>query len=107
MGDTNLAAVVNLGRNIAESGARQSAGHSSSVFEKKQVVSETAQPLQTSQASQAQNSMKDVELKFVQDKATNKMMVFIVDKASQHVLRSIPPEELEKLSAGDLMEIAA
>jgi len=107
MSDTNFTTIVNLGRNPLESNVGGSAGYSSSAVEKKQTSGETSQAALTSQSGQVQHSMKDVELKFVQDKDTNKMMVFVVDKTSKHVLRSIPPEELDKLSAGDLMEIVA
>jgi uncharacterized FlaG/YvyC family protein len=48
-----------------------------------------------------------VELKFVKDKETNKITVFVVDKVSKHVLRSIPPEDFEKMKTGELLEISA
>ena len=67
----------------------------------------TSETAQTVQDVKSQFSRNDVELKFVHDQATNKMMIFVVDKTSKDVLRSIPPEEVEKLSVGDLLEIAA
>lgn len=52
-------------------------------------------------------SLSDVVLKFMVDKETNDLTVFVVDKVSKRVLRSIPPDELNKLDSGQLLEILA
>jgi uncharacterized FlaG/YvyC family protein len=39
------------------------------------------------------------------DRQTKHITVFIVDRESKRVLRSIPPEELNKLQPGDLVEM--
>ncbi len=47
----------------------------------------------------------DVAVRFRVDRQTNNVTVFIVDRVSKRVLRSIPPEEVGKLQAGDLLEL--
>jgi hypothetical protein len=47
----------------------------------------------------------DVAVRFRVDRQTNDVTVFIVDRVSKRVLRSIPPEEVGKLQAGDLFEL--
>jgi uncharacterized FlaG/YvyC family protein len=49
----------------------------------------------------------DVVLKFRVDDKTQAVTVFVVDRASDNVLRTIPADELGKMSAGDLLKIAA
>lgn len=57
--------------------------------------------------NQVANTLKEVELKFVPDEESNQITVYVVDKESRNILRSIPPEEIGKLDAGDLLELAA
>ena len=52
-------------------------------------------------------AMGDVVLKFKVDDQTKDLTVFVVDKESKKVIRTIPAEELRKLDAGDLVEILA
>lgn len=47
----------------------------------------------------------NVSIRFRVDRQTNEVTVFIVDRASKRVLRSIPPEEVGKLQAGDIFEL--
>jgi len=47
----------------------------------------------------------NVEIHFRVDRHTKNVTVFVVDRESKRVLRSIPPEELNKLQPGDLMEM--
>ena len=47
----------------------------------------------------------DVHLKFQVDNETNEITVLILDKISKEVIRTIPPEELSNLRAGDLFEL--
>lgn len=55
----------------------------------------------------SKNPLRDVELKFVRDDDSNQMTVYVVDKTTKNVLRSIPPEDIGKLNAGDLLELTA
>ncbi|MCL4559619.1 MAG: flagellar protein FlaG [Chloroflexi bacterium] len=49
----------------------------------------------------------DIRLKFLVDSQSNEVTVFIIDRASQRVLRTIPSEELTHLREGDLIELFA
>ncbi len=47
----------------------------------------------------------DVHLKFQVDDDTKEITVLILDRISKEVIRTIPPEELSNLRAGDLFEL--
>jgi len=49
----------------------------------------------------------DTFLKFLVDKETNDITVYIVDRASRRIMRSIPPSEVNNLKAGDLLKLLA
>lgn len=49
----------------------------------------------------------DVFLKFRVDEKTRDITVYVIDRATKRVVRSIPPEELNSLQAGDLLELLA
>lgn len=49
----------------------------------------------------------DTFLRFMVDKKTNDITVYIVDRASNRVMRSIPPNEVNNLKAGDLLKLLA
>jgi hypothetical protein len=49
----------------------------------------------------------DVVLRFNVDRETHEVTVYIMDRASRQIIRTIPPEELSKLKAGDLIELMA
>jgi uncharacterized FlaG/YvyC family protein len=49
----------------------------------------------------------DFALRFRVDEETRQVTVFVIDKASRRVLRTVPPEEFSKLKAGDLFELTA
>jgi hypothetical protein len=53
------------------------------------------------------NNGDNVSIHFRVDQKTNSITVFIVDRETKRVLRSIPPEEINKLQTGDLLEIMA
>lgn len=55
----------------------------------------------------AVNTLKEIELRFVPDDNSNQITVYVVDKASKSVLRSIPPEDIGKLEAGELLQLSA
>lgn len=50
-------------------------------------------------------SMVAYQLKFELDAETREVTIFVVDKSTKEVVRTIPPEALAKLNAGDLLEI--
>jgi hypothetical protein len=49
----------------------------------------------------------EIALRFRVDPKSGQITVLVLDKTSRRVLRTIPPEEVEKLSAGDLLELFA
>lgn len=49
----------------------------------------------------------DVRLKFLVDAKTNDVTVLVLDKNSRQIIRTIPTEELQNLSRGDLVTIFA
>jgi uncharacterized FlaG/YvyC family protein len=75
---------------------------------KQQEPTKTQAPKQMESASAAMvsNSSK-VSLQFRIDEKTKDVTVFVVDRNSKRVLRSIPASELAKLQAGDLLKLTA
>ena len=49
----------------------------------------------------------NVSIHFRVDEKTNDLTVFVVDRKSKKVIRSIPANELSKLSVGELLKISA
>ena len=52
-------------------------------------------------------SPSNVSIHFRLDEKTNELTVFVVDRKTKQVLRSIPASELQKLQAGDLLQLTA
>ena len=63
-------------------------------------------PVETSSAALVGNA-SNIALQFRVDEKTKDVTVFVVDKASKKVLRSIPASELAKLGAGELLKMTA
>jgi uncharacterized FlaG/YvyC family protein len=49
----------------------------------------------------------NVSIHFRLDDKTNELTIFVVDRKTKRVLRSIPASELHKLQAGDLLKLTA
>lgn len=49
--------------------------------------------------------LANVSIHFRVDEKTNNVTVFLVDRESKKVLRSIPASELQKLQIGDLLKL--
>jgi uncharacterized FlaG/YvyC family protein len=47
----------------------------------------------------------DVQMMFQVDEKTKDLTVFILDRSSKEVIRTIPPDEVNKLKAGDLVSL--
>jgi len=62
------------------------------------VQQKAAQPLQGRKPG-------NVHLQFKIDPDTNDITVIVMDKESEQVIRTIPPEELSELVEGDLLEV--
>lgn len=72
----------------------------------------TAAPRRTEAGESAaspspQPRTSDVVLRFNVDRETHEITVYIMDRASRQIIRTIPPDELSKLKAGDLIELLA
>lgn len=57
-------------------------------------------------SEQAKN-VSNVSIHFQVDDETGQLTVFLIDKVSRRVIRSIPASELNKLQAGDLLKLTA
>lgn len=74
---------------------------------------ESQAPVQPQKAAPRQEAPRpavmssDVFLKFQVNEKTNDVTVYVVDRATRKVVRAIPPEELNKLQVGDLLELLA
>lgn len=66
----------------------------------------SAQPATPKPAARG-SSPNSIRLHFKIDPKTNDVTVFMVDTVSRRVIRTIPPEELQKLNEGDLVEMLA
>ena len=62
---------------------------------------------QTETHSGQGESPSNVSIHFRLDDKTNELTVFVVDRKTKRVLRSIPASELQKLRAGDLLKLTA
>jgi uncharacterized FlaG/YvyC family protein len=49
----------------------------------------------------------DISLKFMVDDDTNQITVLVLDRSTEKVIRTIPAEEMNKLSSGDLLSLFA
>ena len=52
-------------------------------------------------------SFGDVTLRFEIDSQTHDVTILILDKASQKVVRTIPPEEMARMDPGELLQLFA
>ena len=57
--------------------------------------------------SEKGENFSNVSIHFRLDDKTNELTVFVVDRKTKRVLRSIPASELHKLQAGDLLRLTA
>jgi uncharacterized FlaG/YvyC family protein len=51
------------------------------------------------------NSLENVSIHFRVDDETNNVTIFLVDRQSKKVLRSIPSSELQKMQIGDILKL--
>lgn len=49
----------------------------------------------------------DISLKFMVDDDTNQITVLVLDRSTDKVIRSIPADEMNKLSSGELLSLFA
>jgi len=91
-----------------EAAAAASAAKQVSQLQEKAPAQEpkVAKQMESSPAAVVGN-LSNVSLQFRVDEKTKDVTVFVVDKDSKRVLRSIPATELAKLQAGDLLKLTA
>ena len=81
------------------------------VMQTKAIATAFAEQEKTPAAKQSvsapSGALADISLHFQVDSKTKELTVFIVDRKSKKVLRSIPADELNKLQAGDLLKLTA
>ncbi|HNK62622.1 MAG TPA: flagellar protein FlaG [Anaerolineales bacterium] len=53
------------------------------------------------------SSLANVSIHFRMDEKTNEVTIFLVDRSTKKVLRSIPSSELQKLQISDLLNLTA
>ncbi|PKO15728.1 MAG: hypothetical protein CVU39_09400 [Chloroflexi bacterium HGW-Chloroflexi-10] len=71
-----------------------------------------AAEMQSRHASESKPALEapktsDIGLKFTVNEETKQVTVYVIDRATSRVIRSIPPDELNNLKAGDLVELLA
>ncbi len=47
----------------------------------------------------------EIALRFQVDPQTHEVTVFVLDKTHRHVIRTIPPEEMARLRAGEIIDL--
>jgi uncharacterized FlaG/YvyC family protein len=90
---------------VQTNGAALAKTQSSSDGDSQQVSA--GQKVKDSKPEKVASALADVSLKFQIDAKTNDVTIFILDKASRQVVRTIPPEEMKKMGPGELLELFA
>jgi uncharacterized FlaG/YvyC family protein len=82
--------------------------HPESALTQKTAVSEPEESIKPIETHSAQGeSPSNVSIHFRLNEETNELTVFVVDRQTKRVLRSIPTSELQKLQAGELLKLTA
>jgi|WetSurMetagenome_2_1015567.scaffolds.fasta_scaffold937934_1 uncharacterized FlaG/YvyC family protein len=72
--------------------------------ENKEAASEAPAKV-AAKAKPAVSSFSNIELKFQVDPKTQALSVLILDRTAHRLIRTIPPDELKQMQAGDLVEL--
>jgi uncharacterized FlaG/YvyC family protein len=78
-----------------------------SVAQKSGTPEQDKVPAQNENESAPENQLSNVSIYFRVNAENQELTVFVVDRASKRVLRSIPASEFYKLQAGDLLKLTA
>lgn len=57
--------------------------------------------------SKPNGSLSNISIHFRVDDETNDVTIFLVDRKTKKVLRSIPASELQKMQVGDILKLTA
>lgn len=66
-----------------------------------------AEPVPEQKAEPAQDLARNLALRFRIDPDTHAVTVLLVDQTTKKIVRSVPPEDLQKLNSGDLVHLLA
>jgi uncharacterized FlaG/YvyC family protein len=64
-------------------------------------------PIQKKNEPTSTSDPSNISISFRIDEETQNLTVYVVDRISKRVLRTIPASELHKLKAGDLLKLTA
>lgn len=70
-------------------------------------ATDTEAKSETDSKASVSNPIANFSLEFQVDDTTNDVTIYVVDRASHEVVRTIPPEELNNLNPGDLLQMFA
>jgi uncharacterized FlaG/YvyC family protein len=69
--------------------------------------SEAKSDFQNVESKPTQAAGSDISLKFQVDDQTNQITVLVLDRSTDKVIRTIPADEMNKLSSGELLSLFA
>jgi uncharacterized FlaG/YvyC family protein len=111
---TSTGAIPSLHGRADQTAAKQGAqapGQVETVVVQKHAPQKTEEEKKAAEALDKNNlpikDLNKVTIRFSVDDKTNNITVYVIDKASKRVLRAIPPEDLNKMAAGDLLQLMA
>lgn len=73
----------------------------------RKAVDEQAQAAERKTETPTEVAARNLALRFRIDPDTHDVTVLLVDQATKKVVRSVPPEALQKLNSGDLVHLLA
>lgn len=109
MAENSVTPISNIDSESNVNRAMQLAQHQSEVEAARQSerIQEAKPTSEEKPAAPAVKSVADIQLKFQVNEETKQVTVYVVDRESKRIIRSIPPDELNNLQAGDLVELLA
>lgn len=107
MSDQTVSSISRVDLDLANRASQAEAAPASGAGSRPQAAEPAGQeaPESASRARAYHSLLPDVSLHFKIDAKTNDVTVFVLDKNTKKVLRTIPPEELAKLRQGELLEL--
>lgn len=70
-------------------------------------ASDAGKPAKPAERELDQARLSNISLHFQVDEDSRQLTVFVIDRATRRVIRSIPASELRKLQAGELLKLTA
>lgn len=109
MAENSVTPISSIDSDVNVNRAMQVAQHQAEVEAAKQAeeVQEVKPASEQKPAPAPVKAVSDIQLKFQVNEETKQVTVYVVDRSTKTVIRSIPPDELNNLQAGDLVELLA